>query len=69
MQLELWERETLSAKELSTVVREVRNLYWFIRTTRRGLHDARRRRVYRKISVHKNACSKQASRSGKFWFC
>jgi hypothetical protein len=53
MQLELWERETLSAKELSTVAREVRNLYWFIRTTRRGLHDARRRRVYRKISVHK----------------
>jgi hypothetical protein len=53
VQLELWERDTLSAIELSAVAREVRNLYWFIRTSRRGIHDARRRRVYRKIAVHK----------------
>jgi hypothetical protein len=53
VQLELWERDALSAKELSAVAREVRNLYWLIRTSRRGIHDARRRRVYRKIAVHK----------------
>jgi hypothetical protein len=53
VQLELWERDTLPAKELADVAREVRNLYWFIRTSRRGIHDARRRRVYRKIAVHK----------------
>jgi hypothetical protein len=52
-QLELWERECLSAAELARVVGEIRNLYWHIRNTRRGIHDARRRQVYRKIAVQK----------------
>jgi hypothetical protein len=53
VQLELWERDSLSVSDLSTIVREVRNLYWHIRVSRRGVHDARRRRVYRKIAVQK----------------
>jgi len=53
LQLELFERETLSASELVQVVAEMRNLYWHIRNTRRGMNDARRRRVYRKIAVQK----------------
>lgn len=53
VQLELWEREPLSVAQLAVVVGEIRNLYWHIRNTRRGLHDARRRRVYRKIAVQK----------------
>jgi len=52
-QLELWPREPLSARDLALVVGEIRNLYWHIRITRRGLHDARRRRVYRRIAVQK----------------
>jgi hypothetical protein len=52
-QLELWAREKLSTAELAAVVGEIRNLYWHIRATRRGMHDARRRRVYRKIAVQK----------------
>ena len=52
-QLELWERERRSAAELARVVGEIRNLYWHIRNTRRGIHDARRRQVYRKIAVQK----------------
>jgi hypothetical protein len=53
MQLELWEVVRPSAKELAVIAREIRNLYWFIRNTRRGLHDARRRKVYRQVAVHK----------------
>ena len=52
-QLELWPRERLSADDLAAVVGEIRNLYWYIRVSRRGVNDARRRRVYRKIAVHK----------------
>jgi len=52
-QLELWPRESLSAGELVLVIAEVRNLYWHIRNTRRGMHDARRRRIYRKIEAEK----------------
>ncbi|SOY73029.1 conserved hypothetical protein [Cupriavidus taiwanensis] len=35
------------------VAREIRHLYWFIRTLRRGLQDAPRRRYYRKIAGQK----------------
>lgn len=52
-QLELWPRDPVDRAELLVVVREIRNLYWHIRNTRRGLHDGRRRRVYRKIEVQK----------------
>lgn len=52
-QLELLERPRLSAQELADVAREIRNLYWVIRNTRRGVHDARRRRVYYQIAEHK----------------
>jgi len=52
-QLDLWERREWSPEELAVVAREIRNLYWFIRNSRRELHEARRRRVYRKIAVHK----------------
>ena len=53
MQLELWPRERLSSAELAAVAGEIRNLYWHIRNTRRGVHDARRRRVYRRIAEEK----------------
>jgi hypothetical protein len=53
VQLELWPRERLSPAELAAAAAEIRSLYWYIRNTRRGVHDARRRRVYRKIAVHK----------------
>ncbi|WP_226383117.1 MULTISPECIES: hypothetical protein [Burkholderia] len=53
MQLELLERPYLSAQELADVARDIRNLYWVIRNTRRGIHDAKRRRVYYKIAEHK----------------
>jgi hypothetical protein len=52
-QLELWPREAISAGDFMVVVGEIRNLYWIIRNTRRGMHDARRRRVYRKIEAQK----------------
>lgn len=52
-QLELWQWDRLSVAEMARVVGEIRNLYWHIRNTRRGIHDARRRRVYRKIAEHK----------------
>ncbi|NUT13665.1 MAG: hypothetical protein HOQ33_04090 [Cupriavidus sp.] len=35
------------------MAREIRHLYWFIRTLRRGLQDAPRRRYYRKIAAQK----------------
>lgn len=53
VQLELFERPGLSAGELASVVAEVRNLYWYIRNTRRGIHDGRRRQVYRRIVATK----------------
>jgi hypothetical protein len=53
VQLELLERPVLSELELSDVAREIRRLYWIIRNTRRGVHDARRRQVYRAIAVQK----------------
>jgi hypothetical protein len=53
VQLELWPRQALSAAELAATVGEIRNLYWVIRNTRRDLHGARRRQIYRKIEVHK----------------
>lgn len=52
-QFELWPREAISDAELTVVLGEMRNLYWVIRNMRRGMHDARRRRVYRKIEVQK----------------
>lgn len=52
-QLELWQWERLSDAEMAHVVGEIRNLYWHIRNTRRGIHDARRRHVYRKIAKQK----------------
>lgn len=52
-QLELLDRPILSAQELIDVARDIRNLYWVIRNTRRGVHDARRRRVYYQIAEHK----------------
>ncbi|WP_431825299.1 hypothetical protein [Burkholderia sp. F1] len=52
-QLELLARPALSEQELVDVARDIRTLYWTIRNTRRGLQDARRRRVYRGIEVHK----------------
>jgi hypothetical protein len=52
-QLEFWPRERISPKELAVVVADIRNHYWIIRNTRRGMHDARRRRVYRKIETQK----------------
>ena len=52
-QLDLWERREWSPEELAVVAREIRNLYWFIRNSRRDIHEARRRRVYRKIAVQK----------------
>ena len=39
--------------ELKQVAREIRHLYYYIRTLRRGIHDAARRRYYRKIEVQK----------------
>jgi hypothetical protein len=53
MQLELLERSHLSEQELADLARDIRNLYWTIRTTRRGVQDAQRRRVYRGIEIHK----------------
>lgn len=67
LQLDPWPREAVSAAELAVVVGEIRNLYWFIRNSRRGVHDARRRRIYRKIEAQKNACWLQASRNGRCW--
>ncbi|QPS40285.1 hypothetical protein [Burkholderia oklahomensis] len=52
-QLELLDRPQLSEQELVDVARDIRNLYWTIRNTRRGIQDAQRRRVYRRIEVHK----------------
>ncbi|MDH6146079.1 hypothetical protein OKW46_000001, partial [Paraburkholderia sp. WSM4179] len=53
MQLELWPRERLSSAELAAAAAAIRNLYWHIRNMRRGVQDARRRQVYRKIALHK----------------
>lgn len=39
--------------ELKQIAREIRHLYYYIRTLRRGVHDAARRRYYRKIEVKK----------------
>ena len=52
-QLELWVWPRLSLRDLQAVACEIRNLYWIIRNTRRGVCDARRRRAYRKIAVQK----------------
>lgn len=41
------------ALRLAHLKAEVRNLYWHIRTSRRGAQDAYRRRYYRKIAVCK----------------
>ncbi|WP_323120329.1 hypothetical protein [Burkholderia alba] len=53
IQLELLERPELSEQELFDVARDIRHLYWIIRNTRRGVHDARRRRTYYLIAEHK----------------
>lgn len=52
-QLELWQWERMSDAEMAHVIGEIRNLYWHIRNTRRGIHDARRLHVYRKIAEKK----------------
>ncbi|WP_254624581.1 hypothetical protein [Burkholderia diffusa] len=46
LQLELLARPALSERELGDIARDIRHLYWIIRNIRRGIHDARRRRVY-----------------------
>nr|CUV53505.1 conserved protein of unknown function [Ralstonia solanacearum] len=40
-------------KELTKIARDIRHLYWHIRTLRRGIQDAARRRYYRKIAAQK----------------
>lgn len=48
--VDLW---AMNEEEKRVVAREIRHLYYFIRTLRRGLEDAPRRRYYRKIAVQK----------------
>lgn len=43
----------MSEDEKRALAREIRNLYWHIRTLRRGFEDAPRRRYYRKIEKKK----------------
>ncbi|QMT12460.1 hypothetical protein H2F19_23030 (plasmid) [Ralstonia solanacearum] len=43
----------MSDKELTRLARDIRHLYWHIRTLRRGIQDAARRRVYRQIAKKK----------------
>ncbi|WP_439682482.1 hypothetical protein [Cupriavidus oxalaticus] len=43
----------MSEEEKQAVAREIRHLYWFIRTYHRGRFDALRRRYYRKIAGQK----------------
>jgi hypothetical protein len=43
----------VSDEEKQDVAREIRHLYYFIRTLRRGIQDAARRRYYRKIERKK----------------
>lgn len=42
-----------SEVEVRALAREIRHLYWHIRNSRRGVQDALRRRVYRKIEKKK----------------
>lgn len=49
-------KSAVSDDELKAVAREIRHLYWHIRTLRRGYQDAARHRYYRKIRTKKNAC-------------
>ena len=54
MQLELFEREIIGADDMQMIFQEIRPAYWFLRNTRPGRYgDAKRRRFYRKIAVHK----------------
>lgn len=53
IQLELWEWDYLSPRELAPVVAEIRNIYWHIRNTRRDLDQAKLRRLYRQVAPHK----------------
>lgn len=43
----------MTEQEKQGVAREIRHLYWFIRTYGRGRFDALRRRYYRKIAGQK----------------
>lgn len=43
----------MTEEETRAVAREIRHLYYFIRTLRRGVNDAPRRRYYRKIAAQK----------------
>lgn len=43
----------MTEEETRAVAREIRHLYYFIRTLRRGINDAPRRRYYRKIADQK----------------
>ena len=42
-----------SEVEVRELAREIRHLYWHIRTLRRGMQDAARRRYYRRIAKKK----------------
>ncbi|BAF36533.1 hypothetical protein RSPRV1_gp01 [Ralstonia phage RSS1] len=46
-------KSAVSDDELKAVAREIRHLYWHIRTLRRGYQDAARHRYYRKIRTKK----------------
>jgi len=54
MQLELFERERISQKELERMMMEIRHSYWHLRNLRKvSWNNGRRRREYRKVAVHK----------------
>lgn len=49
-QLELFPLPVLSISERKVIAREIRNIYWFVRSAR---DEARLRRLYRQVSVKK----------------
>jgi hypothetical protein len=54
MQLELFEREQIGQAELERMMSEIRHAYWHLRNLRKvSWNNARRRREYRKVGVHK----------------
>jgi hypothetical protein len=54
MQLELFGRERIGQAELERIMSEIRQAYWHLRNLRKvSWNNARRRREYRKVAVHK----------------
>ena len=54
MQLELFEWDVIGVRELTHLMSEIRQSYWFIRNLRKVKWNvARRRREYRKVAAHK----------------